>query len=340
MITLSICIPSYNRFEKLNRTIQEILEAKSNDFEIVIVDNCSPRDVTQYILCADRRVRIIKRRTPVSGIKSVSDCLLFGKGKYSLLLLDKDMIHGINLDKFIDVLSNNEVFGGYCKINSTRNYFEIVDKKIVERFGFLSKHPSGNFYRMDILRDFIVDNAYKLENDAFNFDIYMAFCASRGSMLYYDSNLVDSVLDKVEQKDEHSLTFSKANSNVYYMPNNRIQEFVTYMDYLCFLNISRKDRLATLKKIYKRASDFVTFEYQDIMRNKVICNHYGHETENILFTEMFSNQIEIRKEFYAFRCKDVNIINKIIFDAEIQIRFVLKILLKKIHNRRNRNDNI
>ena len=76
------------------------------------------------------------------------------------------------------------------------------------------------------------------------------------------------------------------------------------------------------------------------MRNKVICNHYGHETENILFTEMFSNQIEIRKEFYAFRCKDVNIINKIIFDAEIQIRFVLKILLKKIHNRRNRNDNI
>ena len=60
---LSICIPSYNRFEKLDKTIREILRAETKKFEIVIVDNCSPRNIEEYITCIDDpRVRIVKRK--------------------------------------------------------------------------------------------------------------------------------------------------------------------------------------------------------------------------------------------------------------------------------------
>ena len=154
-MTLSICIPSYNRFEKLNQTVEKILEAKSDDFEVVIIDNCSPRNIDEYVKFDDKRLRIIKREEPVYGAKSMGECILYGKGKYSLVLLDKDYIIGEKLDKFIETLIKYDVCGGYCELNSESDSVEIEEENQIEKFGFLSKHPSGNFYKMEVLRSYM-----------------------------------------------------------------------------------------------------------------------------------------------------------------------------------------
>lgn len=326
---LSICIPSYNRFEKLNETISNIMQAESDDFEVVIIDNCSPRDINEYISNEDKRLRIVKREQPVYGAKNVGDSVLFGKGKYSLLLLDKDNIVGNDLDAFIETLRSNDVCGGYCELNSNNNVIEIESKRSIENFGFLSKHPSGDFYKMDILKDYIKEKDDELEKDPFPFDIYLAYCASKGSMMHYDKPVVCSRLNDPNAEDTTgTLTFKKELGNLYYFPKNRNDQFTVYTKCLSEFDISREKKLKVLYYIYKRSIKQVSIEYRMVMKNPVVCRHYGHEPENITILKMLKNIMALRKVYYATECSDVTKKEK----KKIE-RAILRKIAKKVVNK-------
>lgn len=324
---LSICIPSYNRFEKLNETVSSILQAKSTDFEVVVIDNCSPRDIDEYIACKDERLKIIKREKSVSGTKNVGDSILYGNGKYSLLLLDKDTIIGSELDNFIEILRNNDVCGGYCELNSDGNSIEIEDEETVEKFGFLSKHPSGNFYRIDVLMDYIEKKDSRLEDDPFMADIYLAYCSSKGRMMNYDSPLVCSPLNVPKEDDKsESLTYSKELGNIYYFPKNRNEQFIVYIKCLSGLDICKEKKMNTLASLYKRTIIFVSTCYRQIMKDKIVCSHYGHQTENVSSLQMIMNIIKLRKVYFSIKCegitrKDKKKIERLIFLNIFKKRF-------------------
>lgn len=315
---LSICIPSYDRFEKLNETIANILQAKSDNFEVVVVDNCSPRDICEYIKYDDSRLRFVKRENPVYGGKSVSDSILYAKGEYALLLLDKDTICGEYLDEFVDVLSyNKDVMGGYCVLNSKNQNVKVVSKKTIKKFGYLSKHPSGNFYKIDRLRDYIEKKEDEMEKDPFAFDIYMAYCASLGKMMMYDKKLVCSTLDNMSNKDTGSLTFSKNKGNVYYLVPNRIWQFKKYISCLMELNVTKNDKKDVLLCLYHKTIRLVTIDYRNIMRNKEVCNHYGHEPERVGILKMLCNVLRVRWAFIWKKCDGVNYFEKLKMDFKI-----------------------
>ena len=44
-MVLSICIPSYNRLDELKKLLCSISKAKSDEFEVVVVDNGSSDDI-------------------------------------------------------------------------------------------------------------------------------------------------------------------------------------------------------------------------------------------------------------------------------------------------------
>ena len=323
---LSICIPSYNRFEKLNDTISNILQASSDDFEVVIIDNCSPREINEYISYDDKRLRIVKREQPVYGVKNVGDSILFGKGKYSLLLLDKDNIVGSKLDEFIETLRNNEVSGGYCQLNSSNDAVKIDSERTIEKYGFLSKHPSGDFYRMDILREYIKEKDSELEKDPFPFDIYLAYCATKGRMMHYDKPVVCSPLNDPNVEDTTgTLTFKKELGNIYYFPKNRNDQFAVYTKCLSEFDITKERKINVLSCIYKRTISQVTLEYRWIMKNPVVCKHYGHDSEKVTLVTMLKNVMSIRKVFYATECSDVT--KK---DKKKIGRLILRKIIKKI----------
>lgn len=323
---LSICIPSYNRFEELNEKINSILKAKSKQFEIVVLDNCSPRNIYNYINVRDKRLRIIQRKQAVSGVKNISDSIFCGNAKYSLLLLDKDKLLGDKLDQFINILSQNDVCGGYCQINSISNSYRVVVDNTVKQFGFLSKHPSGNIYNIELLYEFAVLNGHRLDEDTFNFDIYLAYCASKGKMLYYNIPLVESVLDNIEKKDKYSLTFNKKSGNLFYMPQNRINEFMTYVIYLNQLKLNKKEKKQILKYLYKQTSQLVTFDYKYIMSNESICHHYGHDIRKITFIDSIKNQNLLRKKFYSIR--EVGNFEKAFIDFKVKCFLICKAFYK------------
>ena len=331
---LSICIPSYNRFEKLNETISNILQAESDDFEVVIIDNCSPRDINEYISYEDKRLRIVKREKSVYGVKNVGDSVLFGKGKYSLLLLDKDNIVGSDLDDFIETLRNNDVCGGYCELNSNNNSIEIESDRTIEKFGFLSKHPSGDFYKMDILRGYIKEKDNELEKDPFPFDIYLAYCASKGKMMHYDKPVVCSALNDPNAEDSTgTLTFKKELGNIYYFPKNRNDQFAVYTKCLSEFDISKEIKLKVLFCVYKRTIKQVSIEYRMVMKNPVVCRHYGHDAENISIIKMLKNVMLLRKVYYATECSGVTKKEKKKIERVISrkiIKKVVKMVKRKI----------
>lgn len=66
---LSICIPTYNRYDKLRPMLMQLLSCKRPDFEVVIQDNCST-DGTRNLKddIKDSRVKLIENPSNIGGI--------------------------------------------------------------------------------------------------------------------------------------------------------------------------------------------------------------------------------------------------------------------------------
>lgn len=326
MKTLSICIPSYNRFEKLKKMIENILMAESDDFEVVIVDNCSPRDIYEFLIFDDPRVKIVVRENAVNGANNVNNCILYAETKYAMLVLDKDEIQGQYLDSLIQVLCENpQISGGYCVLNSKNDNYDISPKGAVDKFGYLSKHPSGNIYNIQLLRDYILSKEKQLDRDPFAFDIYLAFCASKGNMLYYDKQLVFSMLDNVKKTDKGSLTFNKSSGNLFYFPQNRINEYIQYSKCMNELSLSKSEAIRALEELYKNTLIQVSIAYKKIMKNKLLCEHYGHKSKRVTFIEMCFYCIKVRKVYMRYIYTDITKKDKRNIEKNIARKVIKKI---------------
>lgn len=104
-IVLSICVMSYNRGDMLLDAIQEILEYEGDDIEIVISDNAST-DGTWELLndIHDKRVRIYRNEKNMGMLYNSMHLFTLAKGKYVMLMTDRDRINMKELFKFIKIL--------------------------------------------------------------------------------------------------------------------------------------------------------------------------------------------------------------------------------------------
>lgn len=330
MLTLSICIPSYNRFEKLNETIEKILKSGSKDFDVIIVDNCSPRRIEEFIDCSDERVKIIHRESAVRGEQSVNECVGFADASYALLLLDKDVIEGEYIADLITILKDSKVSGGYCEINSTNHICEFDREDAVVKFGYLSKHPSGNIYKTDFVKEYISQEPEIIGTDAFGFDYALAYVASRGTMLLYNKPLVFSQLDKPVGKPEKSLSFNPQNNNVFYLPMDRTCEFKKYAGALDKLLISKEMKLKVFEKLYQRTISQVTIQYRKVMKNEFTCYHYGHDTKRVSIFEMVDNYHKVNSCINEMELSYLSLDDKKKIKCNVLKKGLTKILKKLI----------
>lgn len=328
MLILSICIPSYNRFRVLQKNLNSILESNSMQFEVIVVDNCSPEDICQGLDISDPRVRIIRRKEPVYGPRNVSECLSYAKGKYALLCLDKDQVNGKYLERFINCLEKNPcICGGYCRQDWGKQIIDtdpiIYTKNTLKEFGYLSKHPSGDFYRMDCINKWFQDLTNPLLDNSFFFDILLAECASYGAMLKFGATMI-TVESLKETLGTKSISFSKERENLFFVPQNRIEQFKVFCKHLEQLRCSQKDKYKTLYELYKRTLLYVTSEFKECMNNRNACIHYRIPSRKVSFKELIywwwvfnwyflcTNicQISLHKRMYIILGVHINAIRK------------------------------
>jgi glycosyltransferase involved in cell wall biosynthesis len=118
---VSICIPVFNGENFLANCINSILEQDYDNFEILIVDNCST-DSTRSIIVSyeDNRIRYIKNEFNIGSLKNFSKCIENAIGDYFVLLPHDDILLPGCITEFasrLDDPSTGIVFGAVSVIN-------------------------------------------------------------------------------------------------------------------------------------------------------------------------------------------------------------------------------
>ncbi len=92
MIRFSVLIPYYNGVRYIAETVQSVLNQSYGDYEIIIVDDCSPdwenNRFSEYPL-DDPRIRFIRRKENGGTLQARKDAVLAASGDY-ILFLDQD----------------------------------------------------------------------------------------------------------------------------------------------------------------------------------------------------------------------------------------------------------
>lgn len=329
---LSICIPSYNRFENLSKAVEGLLKSTSNDFEIVVVDNVSSKEIRDYLPQNDMRLRIVKRDIPVDGKQNVAECLRFANGEFAMLCLDKDMVKGRYIKDFLDVLATNrDICGGYCTQNKSEETGNVIieSENAILKFGYLSKHPSGDFYKNSILKDIFERITQEELIDSFSFDLYMAKCASKGSMMIYDKPLVflEKMQDTLKKK---SYSFHKENNTLFFLPDNRMVQFQHYLQHLEKLDLPESIKVKKTMLIYNRTMVEATTVYKSIMKMKYICSHYRVEPVKVTFLEMVNQKNKLNKIFWNSNKVHISFYKKILYGAEVNLKFWLRAFISEV----------
>jgi glycosyltransferase involved in cell wall biosynthesis len=89
----SLIIPLYNREAKIQKAIQSILDQEFQDFEIIVIDDCSTDRSCEIVLSiSDDRIRLIKNETNLERCLTRNKGIELAQGKY-ICFLDSDDYH-------------------------------------------------------------------------------------------------------------------------------------------------------------------------------------------------------------------------------------------------------
>ena len=129
---VSICIPTYNRPNLLDRAIRSCLAQSYSNFEIIITDNSTNNASSEIaIRFADRRIRYCKNGTNLGGIGNINRVISLAQGKYVKLLMDDDLLKATCLEKMVDAMENNPTAGVAM---APMELIDENDRRIVPRF--------------------------------------------------------------------------------------------------------------------------------------------------------------------------------------------------------------
>lgn len=108
---VSVLIPSYNYAHYLQEAIDSVLTQTFEDFELIIVDNCSTdntEEIVQKYCEQDQRVQYIKNKENIGMYRNYNQALLSASGDYIKFLNADDKFAPTLLEKFVTILDAYE----------------------------------------------------------------------------------------------------------------------------------------------------------------------------------------------------------------------------------------
>lgn len=105
---VSVIMPSYNTSGFIRETIESVLNQTYQNFEIIIVDDCST-DSTDDVVAQinDERIKFIKNEKNSGAAVSRNRALIEAKGKWIAFLDSDDIWHPEKLEKQISFMEKN-----------------------------------------------------------------------------------------------------------------------------------------------------------------------------------------------------------------------------------------
>src|SRR5690606_29055294 len=108
MPQFSICIPAY-KSQFLDECIQSVLQQSLSDFELIILNDSSPKPVKQVVSTfSDKRIRYFENERNVGAVRLADNwnrCLALAEGTYIVIMGDDDLLAPDYLSEFSRLIS-------------------------------------------------------------------------------------------------------------------------------------------------------------------------------------------------------------------------------------------
>lgn len=304
-IVLSICIPTYNGGERLEKLIKLILKSSRQDIEIAVTDNCSSDNTIELLRkIGDKRLQIYQNKSNLGAFANGVHSLANGKGKYVMLLLDRDVIQIKCLDAYLEFLKCHD-YG--VIINLCKHYGEI-ESKVIEReelYYFLTKVPHPSFYtfRRDCLEQIDMTRSIR-ENGYYNAMIGLAI--AQIAEVYMNT----SIPIVLEAEVQYVLMHNSRSWNVIpdeikekclsYDPRSQKIRLKQYYDFL--LTISNEYELTYAQRGIYLALLENTMDYIHEMESA--CGRHRYPLDDLGYT--LFDYVKVADDFYEFYLSCVN----------------------------------
>lgn len=124
---VSVCIPTFNGAGYLYQAVESVLAQNYQDFEIVIVDNCSTDQTVTVVedlqKKSNRRIRFYKNDRNIGLVGNFNKCLEYAQGTHIKFLCVDDLLLPGCLEQMVAALDAHQtvtlVCGGRLIINET-----------------------------------------------------------------------------------------------------------------------------------------------------------------------------------------------------------------------------
>ena len=174
---ISVIMPTYNCANFIEETIKSVQCQTYNNWELIIVDDCSKdntEEIVNQIIKLDNRIKYYKLDTNQGAAMARTKAMELSKGKYMAFLDSDDLWKKDKLEKQIKFMKDNNynfTCTSYEQIDEQGNKLDkiIKTKKKVDYNRLLLDCPVGNstvMYNVDKLGKFEVPNIRKRNDDA------------------------------------------------------------------------------------------------------------------------------------------------------------------------------
>ena len=308
-VTLSVCMPTYNRGALLADRIRRWLAAAPDDFEIVVADNVSDNGTYEALAAIDDpRFALVRNRTNVGSFENQLVAFGAAKGKYVMQLMDKDELLPEGVVRAVEILRAHEVACGAFELNHDPNVLPAVKSvsgySAFAAHGFTYAHPSGVFFRADMLKARgLIGRLRALDpvSRPFSTDYLVSLCLAHGPFLDVCTSFVRHNLPPYEGI-ERSFSYTDRRT-FYFMPDFVWREFVAYLAFMRDLRaLSWLSRLRLVfRLVRKTVFPHATSTYRWALDDRAICDWYGipedlreaelrRDTEDDFFTHVRAEQ--------------------------------------------------
>lgn len=296
---LNICIPTYNRINALSILVSDILKSDDDRFIITIQDNASNDNTSSYFNDIDDSRVIYRCNTSNFGaIENYRLSIVNSDTEYVLFVIDKDHINVEYLSKFIDFLSDKKPNFGGVRLNLIEDKSDFIhyEKGIesIKKFAYNSMHPTGFFYRSQLITN--EWNGQYMKDLPNGFPFPFELINGHLGALYSSYEVIMPLL---RQEDEETAmkkpTYSYNSDNLFFGPKKRIEAFEVYIRDIVKLPINNLSKRILSEKLYRQTMFNVTISLKKAFLNDVVLKHYQLKKRKVSLGEMFRNTIKLIK---------------------------------------------
>ncbi|HXR47151.1 MAG TPA: glycosyltransferase [Candidatus Limnocylindrales bacterium] len=122
--SVSFIVPCYNMAGPMSECVCSILKQTYQDFEILIMDNCSPDNTPEVARSfSDPRVRYIRNETNLGHVRNFNKGVTLARGKYVWMIAADDSLRSSHVvERFVGLMERNPSVGYvFCRAIEVQN---------------------------------------------------------------------------------------------------------------------------------------------------------------------------------------------------------------------------